>query len=70
MTMKKMNRVQYSAYGSADVLTYVQTDLPEPNPGELRLKVEAIGSQNACTGKSGISGIPGTGPSKFCLWEL
>jgi NADPH2:quinone reductase len=43
MTMTKIKQVQFSAYGSPDVLTVVESEIPVPQAGEIRVKVEAIG---------------------------
>lgn len=40
---KTMRKVQFSEYGAADVLQLIHTSVPEPGPGEVLLKVEAIG---------------------------
>lgn len=38
-----MRAVQFAAYGNPDVLDMVELPLPEPRPGEIRIKVKAIG---------------------------
>jgi len=41
--MMKYHRVVVSHHGGPDVLQVVKEDLPEPNPGEVRVKVQAAG---------------------------
>ena len=38
-----MKAVRYHEYGPADVLRYEDVDVPEPGPGEVRVRVEACG---------------------------
>ncbi|MFE1772691.1 NADP-dependent oxidoreductase [Streptomyces sp. NPDC059008] len=38
-----MKAIIYNEFGGSDVLTFGQTDKPEPGPGEVRVKVVAIG---------------------------
>ncbi|WP_020606574.1 quinone oxidoreductase family protein [Spirosoma spitsbergense] len=38
-----MKQVQFDQYGSPDVLTLVEAPIPQPNPGEVVIKVQAIG---------------------------
>jgi NADPH2:quinone reductase len=40
---KTMKKVQLSGYGSPDVLQLVESLIPQPGPGEVLLKVQAIG---------------------------
>lgn len=40
---KKMNQVQFTQYGSPNVLEWVEKNIPEPMPGEVLIKVDAIG---------------------------
>jgi NADPH2:quinone reductase len=40
---KTMKKVQLSGYGSPEVLQLVQAPIPQPEPGEVLLKVQAIG---------------------------
>jgi NADPH:quinone reductase len=49
MTTKTMKQVQFSQYGTPDVLTLVETDIPQPKAGEVVIKVEAIGVNYADT---------------------
>jgi NADPH:quinone reductase len=42
-TAKKMQQVQFSAFGDASVLQVVAADMPVPGPGELLIRIEAIG---------------------------
>lgn len=39
----EFKQVLFSAYGSPDVLTLVEADVPQPKPGEVILQTEAIG---------------------------
>jgi NADPH:quinone reductase len=41
--VQKMKQVQFNQYGSPDVLTLVETVIPQPKAGEVLIKVEAIG---------------------------
>ncbi|MGW1373255.1 NADP-dependent oxidoreductase [Streptomyces sp. NPDC002446] len=38
-----MQAIIYNEFGGADVLTFGQTDKPEPGPGEVRVRVVAVG---------------------------
>ena len=38
-----MKQVQINQYGTPDVLQLIDTDIPQPKPGEVVIKVEAIG---------------------------
>jgi NADPH2:quinone reductase len=38
-----MKQVQFSNFGSPDVLKIIETNIPKPNAGEVVIKVEAIG---------------------------
>ena len=38
-----MHAIRYYEYGAADVLRYEQVPLPTPGPGEVRIKVTAVG---------------------------
>ncbi|ARF58554.1 NADP-dependent oxidoreductase [Streptomyces gilvosporeus] len=38
-----MRAITYTEFGGPDVLTYGHTDIPEPAPGEIRVKVVAVG---------------------------
>lgn len=38
-----MQQVQFTAYGEAEVLSIVETALPQPGPGELLIRIEAAG---------------------------
>jgi NADPH2:quinone reductase len=38
-----MRRVRYHAHGGPEVLTIEQTDVPEPGPGQVLIRTEAIG---------------------------
>jgi NADPH:quinone reductase len=39
----KMKQVQFSQYGTPDVLKLIETDIPQPKTGEVLIKIEAIG---------------------------
>jgi NADPH:quinone reductase len=39
----KMKQVQFSQYGTPDVLKLIETDIPQPKMGEVLIKIEAIG---------------------------
>ncbi|WP_371583890.1 zinc-binding alcohol dehydrogenase family protein [Streptomyces sp. NBC_01314] len=39
-----MRRVRYYEYGDPDVLTMEETDIPTPGPGQVLIRVEAIGA--------------------------
>lgn len=40
---KKMKQVRIDTYGSPEVMRIVETDVPTPGPGEVSIRVEAIG---------------------------
>jgi NADPH:quinone reductase len=39
----KMKQVQFSQYGTPNVLKLIETDIPQPKTGEVLIKIEAIG---------------------------
>ncbi len=39
----KMKQVQFSQYGTPDVLKLIETDIPQPKMGEVLIKIQAIG---------------------------
>ncbi|MGH7908682.1 MAG: alcohol dehydrogenase catalytic domain-containing protein, partial [Thermodesulfobacteriota bacterium] len=38
-----MKAIRVHAFGGPDVLTYEDAPLPEPGPGEARVRLEAVG---------------------------
>jgi NADPH2:quinone reductase len=51
-----MRRVRYYRYGGPEVLTVEETELPEPGPGQVRLRAEAIGANFVDTKIRGNAG--------------
>ena len=51
-----MRRVRYYQYGGPEVLTVEETELPEPGPGQVRLRAEAIGANFVDTKIRGNAG--------------
>ncbi|WP_030435896.1 quinone oxidoreductase family protein [Actinoplanes subtropicus] len=51
-----MRRVRYYEYGGPGVLTVEETSLPEPGPGQVRLRAEAIGANFVDTKIRGNAG--------------
>jgi NADPH2:quinone reductase len=51
-----MRRVRYYEYGGPEVLTVEETELPEPGPGQVRLRAEAIGANFVDTKIRGNAG--------------
>ena len=51
-----MRRVRYYRYGGPEVLTVEETALPEPGPGQVRLRAEAIGANFVDTKIRGNAG--------------
>lgn len=45
--METVRIVRFDAFGDADVLRISHEALPEPGPGEVRLRVKAIGINRA-----------------------
>lgn len=53
-----MRRVRYHEYGGPEVLRVEETDVPEPGPGQLRIRAETIGANFVDTKlRSGAGGI-------------
>ncbi|TJZ54359.1 NADP-dependent oxidoreductase [Streptomyces piniterrae] len=61
-----MRRVRFHAYGGPEVLRVDETEAPEPGPGELLVRTEAIGVTLPCVrrvrgdGNGGGDPLPGT----------
>jgi NADPH:quinone reductase-like Zn-dependent oxidoreductase len=57
-----MQRVRYHEYGGPEVLTVEDADMPTPGPGQVRLRVEAIGASYVDTlmrrGTAGVFARP------------
>jgi NADPH:quinone reductase-like Zn-dependent oxidoreductase len=65
MATSKTGRVVVTAHGGPEVLKYIEEDLPEPGPGEVRVKVLAAGVSYAdVLMRRGL--YPGTPAPPFC----
>src|SRR5690349_2010036 len=60
-----MRRVRYYEYGGPGVLTVEETELPEPGPGQVRLRAEAIGANFVDTKIRGNAVGPGVDPARL-----
>ena len=69
MDSMKHHRVVVTRHGGPDVLQVVEEDLPEPGPGEVRVKVLAAGvsAYDLMFRRSGL--LPGTPRVPFTLGE-
>ena len=69
MITLKNHRVVVSQYGEPDVLQIVEEDLPEPQPGEVRVKVLAAGVSAYDLMFRRSRTLPGTPRVPFTLGE-